>query len=269
MSGSRLPAPAGRYIDRGRAIEFQFNGKRYSGFAGDTLASALIANGVRLVGRSFKLHRPRGIFSCGIEEPSGLVDVGTGAGRIPNLRATLVPLHEGLRAESVNCWPSVGFDVGAINNLVSAVLPAGFYYKTFKWPDWHLFEPTIRRMAGLGRASGMPDPDRYEEIAARADVLVVGGGVAGMSAALAAAQAGADTLLIAAGTQLGGAAGWREDAEVAALLAQVRQAGIRVLSNTLAAACANECGRSAPAALSRPVAPLSGPWSFPIMIDPA
>ncbi len=234
MTGSRLPAPAGRYIDRGRAIEFQFNGKRYSGFAGDTLASALIANGVRLVGRSFKLHRPRGIFSCGIEEPSGLVDVGSGAGRIPNLRATLVPLHQGLRAESVNCWPSVGFDVGAINNLLSAVLPAGFYYKTFKWPDWHLFEPTIRRMAGLGRASGMPDPDRYEEIAARADVLVVGGGVAGMSAALAAAQAGADTLLIAAGTQLGGAAGWREDAEVTALLARVRQAGIRVLSNTLA-----------------------------------
>lgn len=234
MSGSRLPAPAGRYIDRGRAIEFQFNGKRYDGFAGDTLASALLANGVRLVGRSFKLHRPRGVFSCGIEEPSGLVDVGSGAGRIPNLRATMVPIQDGLCAESVNCWPSVAFDVGAINNLLSAVLPAGFYYKTFKWPDWHLFEPTIRRMAGLGRASGLPDPDRYEEISASADVLVVGGGVAGLSAALAAAQAGADTLLIAAGTQLGGAAGWREDAESAALLARVKQAGIRVLSNTLA-----------------------------------
>ncbi len=234
MSGSRLSAPMGRYVDRARCLEFQFNGRRYSGFAGDTLASALLANGVQLVGRSFKLHRPRGIFSCGVEEPTGLVDVGSGARRLPNLRATLVPLHEGLSAESVNCWPSVGLDLGAINNLFSSVLPAGFYYKTFKWPDWHLFEPTIRRMAGLGRASGLPDPDRYEEISASADVLVVGGGVAGLSAALAAAEAGANTLLIAAGANLGGAAGWREDAQLTALTARVRQAGVRVLHDTLA-----------------------------------
>jgi sarcosine oxidase subunit alpha len=131
-----------------------------TGYAGDTLASALLANGVQLVGRSFKLHRPRGIYSCGVEDPSGLVDVGTGATRTPNQRATVTELAEGLRAASVNCWPTVEFDLGSINGMLSALLPAGFYYKTFKWPNWHLFEPMIRRMAGLGRAAGVADPDR-------------------------------------------------------------------------------------------------------------
>jgi sarcosine oxidase subunit alpha len=136
-----------------------------------------LANGVQLVGRSFKLHRPRGIMSCGVEEPTGLVDLGEGAtGELP-MRATLVELYDGLIAGSVNCWPSVGFDHGRHQQPVRALLPAGFYYKTFKWPSWHLFEPSIRRMAGLGKASGQSDPDRYEEAAARADVLVIGGGL--------------------------------------------------------------------------------------------
>ena len=187
MSASRLPAPSGRRLDRSRRLGFEFNGRRMSGHPGDTLASALLANGVQLVGRSFKLHRPRGIFSCGVEEPNGLVDLSDGATRTPNVRATLVELHEGLIAASVNCWPSVGFDAGAALSRVAALLPAGFYYKTFKWPNWHLFEPAIRRMAGLGRASGEADPDRYEEAAAQADVLVIGGGLAGLSAAVAAA----------------------------------------------------------------------------------
>ncbi len=234
MTASRLAAPLGSRLDRSRAVSFEFNGKRMKGFAGDTLASALLANGVQLVGRSFKLHRPRGIFSCGVEEPSGLVDVGTGPKRTPNQRATLVELTEGLSAVSVNCWPSVDFDVGAINNVFSALMPAGFYYKTFKWPDWHLFEPSIRRMAGLGRASAERDPDRYEEVAATADVLVVGGGIAGLNAALSAARAGADTLLASAGAALGGSLGWASDAELLKLIADVKQSGVRLLTRTLA-----------------------------------
>jgi sarcosine oxidase, subunit alpha len=234
MTASRLAAPLGCRIDRSQRLEFQFNGRRFSGFAGDTLASALLANGVQLVGRSFKLHRPRGIFSCGVEEPTGLVDLSAGATRTPNMRSTLVELHDGLVAASVNCWPSVDFDVGAINSRMAALLPAGFYYKTFKWPNWQLFEPSIRRMAGLGRASGEPDPDRYEEVAARADVLVAGSGIAGLSAAVAAAEAGADTLLLASGPTLGGALAWRADPRVAELIARAERCGVRHLTRTMA-----------------------------------
>jgi sarcosine oxidase subunit alpha len=215
-------------------MSFEFNNRRMSGFAGDTLASALLANGVQLVGRSFKLHRPRGIFSCGVEEPSGLVDLGTGATRTPNQRATVIELEKGLRAASVNCWPTVEFDLGSVNSMLSALLPAGFYYKTFKWPNWHLFEPMIRRMAGLGRAAGVADPDRYEEVAAAADVVVVGGGVAGLSAAGSAARSGAHTILIAGGAFLGGSLSWRSDADIDALVAAARRAGVRILTRTLA-----------------------------------
>jgi len=224
----------GTRIDRSRSLSFEFNGRRFSGYAGDTLASALLANGVQLVGRSFKLHRPRGIFSCGVEEPTGLVDVGEGALRTPNMRATLVELSEGLVAASVNCWPSVGFDLGAINSKLAALLPAGFYYKTFKWPNWHLYEPSIRRMAGLGRASTQPDPDRYEEVAAEAEVLVIGGGLAGLSAAVSAAEAGAHTLLLASGPTLGGALAWRDDSQVAELAERAERSGVRQMTRTMA-----------------------------------
>jgi sarcosine oxidase, subunit alpha len=234
MTGSRLAAPLGRRLDRSQRLSFEFNGRRMSGIAGDTLASALLANGVQLIGRSFKLHRPRGIYSCGIEEPTGLVDLSTAASRTPNVRATVVELFDGLVAASVNCWPSVGFDVGALNSKVAALLPAGFYYKTFKWPNWQVFEPAIRRMAGLGRASGEPDPDRYEESSAQADVLVVGGGLAGLSAAVSAAEAGADTLLLASGPSLGGALAWRADPEVAELILRAGRCGVRQMTNTLA-----------------------------------
>jgi sarcosine oxidase, subunit alpha len=235
MAGHRLAAPAGAWIERARRLSFSFNGRPLAGFAGDTLAAALLANGVRLVGRSFKLHRPRGIWACGLEEPSALVDVGEGARRTPNVRATLLPLTDGLIARSVNCWPTVGFDVGALTGAVSGLLPAGFYYKTFKWPNWHLYEPAIRRMAGMGRAPTGADPDHYEEHAAHADVLVVGGGVAGLAAAAAAARAGADTLLLAAGEHLGGVHGWRcDDREVAELIADTHRLGVRILTRTLA-----------------------------------
>ena len=234
MTGSRLGAPCGQRIDRSRRLFFEFNGRRLSGYPGDTLASALLANGVQLVGRSFKLHRPRGIFSCGVEEPSGIVDLSEGPKRTPNMRATLVELYDGLVAASVNCWPSVGFDMGAINSWVSALLPAGFYYKTFKWPNWHLYEPTIRRMAGLGRASGDPDADRYEEASTQADVLVVGSGLAGLSAAVCAAEAGADTLLLASAAQPGGALAWRSDPQVAALILRAERCGLRWMTRTMA-----------------------------------
>jgi sarcosine oxidase subunit alpha len=234
MTASRLAAPAGVLLDRSRQLSFEFNGRALTGHPGDTLASALLANGIQLVGRSFKLHRPRGIFSCGVEEPNGLVDLSGGATRTPNMRATVVDLTEGLVAASVNCWPSVGFDVGAINSRIAALLPAGFYYKTFKWPNWHLYEPTIRRMAGLGRASGQADPDRYEEAAVQADVVIVGGGLAGLSAAVSAAEAGADTLLLASGPKLGGALAWRDDSEVAELVVRAARCGVRQMTRTLA-----------------------------------
>jgi sarcosine oxidase subunit alpha len=234
MTVRRLPPPAGTRLDRTRRISFTFNGRKYSGFQGDTLASALFANEVRLVGRSFKLHRPRGIYSCGIEEPTGLVDLGVGARRTPNARASVVEIYDGLIAQSVNCWPNVHFDLAAMNSWFSAATPGGFYYKTFKWPGWYLFEPAIRRLAGLGRISRERDPDRYEEIAVNADVLVVGGGIGGMAAAIAAAEAGAQTMLLTSAPVLGGALSCRSEREVFALVAQSQNLGIRTLTRTTA-----------------------------------
>ena len=234
MSARRLTAPSGTRLDRARDIRFTFNNRIYSGFHGDTLASALLVNGVQLIGRSVKLHRPRGIYSCGIEEPTGLVDVGSGSRRTPNVRASLLEIHPGLVATSVNCWPSVGFDLAAINHWFSALLPAGFYYKTFKWPNWHVYEPTIRRLAGFGRASGEPDPDRYEEIAASADLLVIGAGVAGLAAAVGAARSGAEVLLLGGSSHLGGRLGYQGDARTAGLIKDAQELGIRILTRTLA-----------------------------------
>ncbi len=234
MASHRLAAPAGTFLDRARTVTFTFNGRSYTGFAGDTLASALLANGVRLVGRSFKLHRPRGVWSCGVEEPSALVDVGTGAQRTPNVRATLLRISPGLSARSVNCWPGVGVDLGALTGAFAPLLPAGFYYKTFKWPNWHLFEPAIRRLAGLGRAPDRADADHYEEVACECDVLVVGGGIAGLAAAAAAAGRGARTLLVTGGDRPGGALAWQADREVAALCEALRTLGVRLLTSTVA-----------------------------------
>jgi sarcosine oxidase subunit alpha len=200
-------AEGGR-IDRARPLRFVFDGKSYSGFAGDTLASGLLANGVHLVARSFKYHRPRGILSAGSEEPNALVTVRRDAARCtPNLRATQVELFDGLIAESQNRWPSLEHDVGRVNDLLSPFFPAGFYYKTFMWPRkaWRaLYEPLIRRAAGLGIAPKRPDPDRYAQRYAHCDVLVVGAGPAGIAAALAAARAGARVILCDEQAELGG-----------------------------------------------------------------
>ena len=184
---------AGGLIDRGRPLAFSFDGKAYRGYDGDTLASALLANGVRLVGRSFKYHRPRGVFGAGAEEPNALVRLGRGPRAEPNLRATQVSLVDGLEAWPQNCWPSLGFDLGRAASLAAALLPSGFYYKTFMWPArwWRGYEHFIRKAAGLGRAPEGADPDRYEARHAHCDVLVVGGGPAGLMAALVAARTGA------------------------------------------------------------------------------
>ena len=207
MKRQRYRLDVGARIDRGKIFRFRFNGKSYEGFAGDTLASALLANGVRLVGRSFKYHRPRGIFSAGMEEPNALVQLGDGAASEPNLRATQVELFDGLVATSVNCWPSVNFDAWALNDRFSSMLPAGFYYKTFMWPKnfWHLYEKVIRKGAGLGIAPEVPDQNFYDKRNQHCDVLVVGGGPAGVSAALAAGRTGARVILVDEQAELGGA----------------------------------------------------------------
>jgi sarcosine oxidase subunit alpha len=189
----------GGEIDRSRPLGFEFDGARYAGFAGDTLASALLANGVHLVARSFKYHRPRGIYSAGCEEPSALVQLGRGARTEPNTRATLVELYDGLQAASQNRWPSLRFDLGAVANALWPLLPAGFYYKTFMWPGtprwWLRYEHVIRRAAGMGVAPRAPDPARYDHQHAHCDVLVIGGGPAGIAAAHSAAERGARVVL--------------------------------------------------------------------------
>ncbi len=207
MSQLFRTASGGR-IRRDRPIPFSFDGKLYTGCEGDTLASALLANGVHLLGRSFKYHRPRGILSAGSEEPNALVTVDRGAGRVtPNLRATQIELYEGLRATSQNRFPSLGFDLGAVNDALSPLFAAGFAYKTFMWPRafWRrVYEPAIRAAAGLGRAPTEPDPDRYMHHYAHCDVLVIGAGPAGLAAALAASATGARVLLCDEQAELGG-----------------------------------------------------------------
>ena len=198
--------PQGGRTDRTRPLEFTFDGKSYKGFAGDTLASALIANGVSLVGRSFKLRRPRGIVGSGAEEPNAIMQIGEGAAARPNVPATLVELHDGLVARTTRGWPGVRFDVGAINDIFGRMLAAGFYYKTFMYPRswWKYYEHAIRRSAGFGHAPDLPDPDRYEHMNAHCDVLVAGGGPAGLMAALQAAESGARVILADEQTEFGG-----------------------------------------------------------------
>ncbi|MBC8267773.1 MAG: sarcosine oxidase subunit alpha [Rhodospirillaceae bacterium] len=206
MSTSRNRLAEGGRIERTKTLAFTFNGRRYTGFEGDTLASALLANGVKALARSFKYHRPRGLYSAGVEEPNAVVQLENGARTRPNLQATEIELYDGLSAKSVNCWPSVEFDIGAINSLAARLLPAGFYYKTFMWPKsfWMTYEKVIRNAAGLGTAPKLPDPDTYDKMHEHADVLVVGGGPSGLAAALAAGRSGARVILADQEGELGG-----------------------------------------------------------------
>lgn len=200
-------ATSGRHLDRSRTLDFTFNGQRFKGHPGDTLASALMANGQMLLGRSFKYHRPRGLVASGAEEPNALVHLGQGARMEPNQRVTTTELFDGLTCTTQNHWPSLDFDVGAVNAYLSCFLPAGFYYKTFLRPRafWkHVYEPFIRRSAGLGKAPNPGDPDRYEHFYFFCDVAVIGGGVAGLQSALTAARSGAKVLLIEQTAHWGG-----------------------------------------------------------------
>ncbi len=209
-----LRATNSKFIDQTSRISFKFDGKKLYGFKGDTLASALLANDIHLVGRSFKYHRPRGIMACGSEEPNAIVQVGNDASMTePNTRATEIELYEGLEASSQNCWPSVNFDVGAVNNFFSPLIPAAFYYKTFMWPAnfWKLYEYFIRKSAGLGKSPTEPDKDIYDHRYLHCDVLVVGGGISGIIAAKIAAKNNLNTVLIDDKNILGGTTLYQEN----------------------------------------------------------
>lgn len=244
MTARRLDK--GGRIDRSRPVSFRWDGKIYGGFAGDTLASALMANGQTVLGRSFKYHRPRGIMSAGVEESGAIVSVGAGARHEPNVKATMQELYDGLDASGQNAWPNVRFDLGAVNGLFGGFFSAGFYYKTFmglppfEWGCgtglWMQYEKLIRKAAGMGTASREPDPDCYDHAHAFCDILVVGAGPAGLNAALTAAKAGRDVMLVEQDFELGG--DYLNDPsaeeERAALVAAVAGAGVRVLTRTTA-----------------------------------
>jgi sarcosine oxidase subunit alpha len=234
---------AGGRIRRDRPVPFEWEGRALTGFEGDTLASALLAAGVRIVGRSFKYHRPRGIYGAGVEEPNAIVDLSCGARHDPNARATLVELAAGMSARAVNGWPSVEHDLYSLLDPLHRFLPAGFYYKTFMAPHWRYYEPMIRRLAGLGRARETPDPLAYENRNAHCDILVVGGGAAGLAAARAAAASGLDVMLCDDRSHWGGSLLWEEGEIdgmraldwVAATVAVLGQAGnVRLLARATA-----------------------------------
>ncbi|MGH8310161.1 MAG: 2Fe-2S iron-sulfur cluster-binding protein, partial [Steroidobacteraceae bacterium] len=236
----------GGLLDRSKPIAFSFDGRALSGFEGDSLASALLANGVRTVARSFKFHRPRGVFSAGIEEPNALVQLHEDARSIPSARAPAVQLQRGLIARSQSGWPSVSFDLLRALDFAAPLFAAGFYNKTFLWPSWRVYEPAMRELAGLGRTPTGPDPDRYDVRNIHCEVLVVGGGAAGLAAAASAAATGERVVLIDHDTVLGGTSRWDgssiEGVSAARWLESTiaglqRAANVRCLPRTAAVGC--------------------------------
>jgi heterotetrameric sarcosine oxidase alpha subunit len=244
MTSYRLPK--GGLVDRHTPLSFTFDGVPFQGLAGDSLASALLANGRQLVGRSFKYHRPRGILTAGAAEPNALMTIGSGGRTEANTRATMQELYDGLEARSQNRWPSLDFDVGAVNSLLSPFLSAGFYYKTFMWPAglWEkLYEPFIRKAAGLGRATYEADPDHYEKCWAHCDLLVIGTGPTGLAAGLTAGRAGARVIIVDEHTIAGGSllsetatvGGEHAPAFAARMVAELRSLpNVRVMTRTTA-----------------------------------
>jgi sarcosine oxidase, subunit alpha len=228
-------------IEQAHPVEFRFDGRAVRGIEGDTVASALLANGIRVVSRSFKFHRPRGIFSAGFEEPNALVQLHSGMDSIPCARATLVPLSAGLEVSSQVGWPSLSFDALRAIDFVHAVFAAGFYNKTFIWPSWHVYEPMIRKLAGFGRVPTGPDPDRYETHNAHCDVLVIGGGAAGIAAARTAAADGRRVIVVEQEDHFGG------DVSVLANVENVRMlrrtAAVAYYDHTLVTLAQNVAGR--------------------------
>ncbi|MFT5504168.1 MAG: heterotetrameric sarcosine oxidase alpha subunit [Gammaproteobacteria bacterium] len=246
MSAKRLPQ--GGRIDRSKTLRFTWDGTAMSGFAGDSLASALLANGETVFGRSFKYHRPRGIMSAGVEESGAMVTVGQGNRRDPNVKATMQELYNGLTATGQNAWPSVRFDVGAVNSLIGRFLSAGFYYKTFmglppmEWGSgtglWMKYEAIIRKAAGMGEASREADPDVYDHAHGFCDLLVVGSGPAGLSAAAVAAKAGLDVWLVEQDSELGGdylnQPDDKSEKKRSDLIAELKKAGVTIMTRTSA-----------------------------------
>lgn len=239
---NRFRLSEGGAIDRSKSLSFTFNGKHYTGFEGDTLASALLANGVRHVARSFKYHRPRAVMAAGAEEPNAIVQLENGPKTEPDMKSTQVMLYEGLVARSVNAWPTLSFDIGAVNQLVADFIPAAFYYKTFMWPDWHMFEPSIRKAAGLGMAPDVADPSSYEQRMVDCDILVVGGGPAGLAAVKALSGSGARVIWCDDKPHMGGSLLHREtridDQDCAqwiqSVVSEAKAAGVRTLTSTTA-----------------------------------
>ena len=194
----------GGHVDRSQPIHFRWNGKRLAAFAGDTVASALLANGVTVVGRGMKLHRPRGVFSIGPEEPNALVTLGRGAEVEPSARATMIPVRDGLEVRAQNAWPGVRFDLGRALDRTAGLWHAAFYHKTFKWPSWEFWERRIRRAAGIAKPPREPDPARYDAVNAHCDLLIVGGGPAGLLAAQVASRSGLSVILAEQDFECGG-----------------------------------------------------------------
>ncbi len=238
-------------INREKQLRFSWENKNYFGYEGDSLASALLANDIRIVGRSFKYHRPRGIMSCGVEESGGLVTIGTGDKKDPNVRATSQELYEGLIASGQNAFPSVNFDLGSVNNYLSRFFAAGFYYKTFmgippfEWGKgtavWMFFEKFIRKAAGMGRVSRLPDPDTYEHANDFCDILVVGSGPAGIAAAKEAADKKLDVILVEQDNFIGGDQLSETSFDSSNTLAELRSLGVRVMKRTTAFGLYDNC----------------------------